>query len=54
MTPISLVFVIGLLLVVAGYLAENTRTIRAGAGCLLAAVVLMALGMWMQHRGWWD
>jgi hypothetical protein len=54
LTPIAMVFVAGCLLLVAGKMAESTRTLRAGVGCLLGAVVLMAVGIWLRQRGWWE
>jgi hypothetical protein len=54
LAPISMVFVAGCLLIVGGLMADSTRAIRGGAGCLVAAVVLVVVGIWMRHHGWWD
>jgi hypothetical protein len=54
LAPISLVFVAGFLLVVAGLMADSPRQVRAGAACLAAAMVLLLVGWWMRRKGWWD
>jgi hypothetical protein len=54
LTPIALVFVAGFVLIVAGQMGENARTLHAGVGCLVAGVVLLIVGYWMRQRGWWD
>jgi hypothetical protein len=44
----------GCLLVAGGLAAESRRSVRAGAVCLLLALVLSAAGWLLRRHGWWE
>jgi hypothetical protein len=35
-------------------MAENSRTIGYGVGCLIASALLLVAGYFLRQRGWWD
>jgi hypothetical protein len=54
LTPLALVFVCGGLLLAVGLAADSPRSVRAGAICLAAAVVLAVAGWFLRRQGWWE
>lgn len=52
LTPAAMLLTAGLLLIIWGNMAEESRSIRYGVGCLAAAGLAAAVAIYFRWQGW--